>query len=157
MTLDALLAGYPVTVTQAVVWGEMDGYRHVNNVVYFRYFENVRVLYVARVGWDLKLSGFGPILQAVKARFRRPLHYPDTITIAARATAIGSDRLVLEHRIVSHEQQAVTTDGESVLVTYDFDINAKVMMPEDLRRRIVELEGREVPALTRAGRGEATS
>ena len=29
---DALLAGYPVVVEQAVVWGDMDSYRHVNNV-----------------------------------------------------------------------------------------------------------------------------
>jgi hypothetical protein len=30
--LDELVAGYPVVVRQAVVWGEMDSYRHVNNV-----------------------------------------------------------------------------------------------------------------------------
>jgi acyl-CoA thioester hydrolase len=30
--LDELLAGFPVVVEQAVVWGDMDAYRHVNNV-----------------------------------------------------------------------------------------------------------------------------
>jgi hypothetical protein len=29
---EELLAGYPVVVRQAVVWGDMDSYRHVNNV-----------------------------------------------------------------------------------------------------------------------------
>jgi acyl-CoA thioester hydrolase len=33
-----------------VVWGEMDSYAHVNNVVYFRYFENARIAYLDRVG-----------------------------------------------------------------------------------------------------------
>jgi acyl-CoA thioesterase FadM len=31
---EPLLAGFPVVVRQAVVWGEMDSYRHVNNVAY---------------------------------------------------------------------------------------------------------------------------
>ncbi len=153
MTLD-LLAGYPVTLTQAVAWGEMDAYRHVNNVVYFRYFENVRVLYLSQLGWaHMKPSGVGPILQATKARFRRPLRYPDTITIAARATALGVDRLVLEHRIVSHSQGAVTTEGESVIVAFHYDRSEKVPVPDDLRRRLVEIEGRELPPLTTAAGG----
>ncbi len=41
--LAELIAGYPVVIHQPVVWGEMDFYRHVNNTVYFRYFENVRL------------------------------------------------------------------------------------------------------------------
>ena len=48
---ESLLAGYPVVVEQAVFWGEMDSYRHVNNVVYFRYFESARLEYFRRLGW----------------------------------------------------------------------------------------------------------
>ena len=44
-----LLAGFPVIVEQAVVWGDMDSYSHVNNVVYFRYFENARLEYFRRL------------------------------------------------------------------------------------------------------------
>src|SRR6202140_1958640 len=46
-----LLVGYPVIVELPVVWGEMDSYRHVNNVVYFRYFENARIEYFRRLDW----------------------------------------------------------------------------------------------------------
>ena len=48
---ETLLTGFPVVVAQAVVWGEMDAYRHVNNVVYFRYFENARIEYFRRIDW----------------------------------------------------------------------------------------------------------
>ena len=37
----ALLDGFTVTVTFPVAWGEMDAMGHVNNTVYFRYFETV--------------------------------------------------------------------------------------------------------------------
>src|ERR1700723_3482018 len=66
-----LLAGYPVVVELPVAWGEMDFYRHVNNTVYFRYFESARLEYFRRLGWFEyeEQTGVGPILQAASARF----------------------------------------------------------------------------------------
>src|SRR5262249_46610813 len=90
-----LLQGFPVIVTQAVVWGDMDSYRHVNNVVYFRYFENGRLEYFRRLGWFEfeEETGIGPILASTQARFRRPLTYPDTISIGTRVSVIDADRI----------------------------------------------------------------
>jgi acyl-CoA thioester hydrolase len=139
---DELLAGFPVVVEQAVVWGEMDSYRHVNNVVYFRYFENARLEYFRRLGWcEFEAeTGIGPILAATQARFRRPLTYPDIILIGARAANVGVDRFTLEHRLISRSQTALAADGEGTVVIYDYRRGKKVHMPEELRRRISELE-----------------
>jgi acyl-CoA thioester hydrolase len=139
-----VLAKYPVIVRQAIVWGEMDSYRHVNNVVYFRYFENARLEYVRQLGWfELeKETGIGPILGATQARYRRPLTYPDNIAITARAVDIGEDRFTLEHVIVSERQQAVVTEGSGLVVVYHHAEGHKAAMPAELRRRIAELESR---------------
>src|SRR5256885_557267 len=45
------LAQFKVVIDQPVAWGDMDSFGHVNNVVYFRYFENARVEYFRRIGW----------------------------------------------------------------------------------------------------------
>src|SRR5438094_103286 len=116
----ALLAGYPVVIDLPVAWGDMDAYRHVNNVVYFRYFENARLEYFRRLGW-FKLeteTGVGPILAATQARFRRALTYPDTVSVGARVTAVEDDRFTMEHVLVSHRLAAVAADGQSVIVTF---------------------------------------
>jgi acyl-CoA thioester hydrolase len=138
-----LLAGFPVIVQQQVVWGDMDFYQHVNNVVYFRYFENARLEYFRRLDWFNfeKETGVGPILAAAQARFRRPLTYPDFIAIGARVADIGTDRFFLEHLIVSKEQRQITTVGQGTLVTYHYGRQEKVPVPEELRRRIAELQG----------------
>lgn len=137
-----LLQGYPVIIEQAVVWGEMDAYQHVNNAVYFRYFENVRVEYFRRLEWsmDRNVQEVGPILAAVDARFRKPLTYPDTALITGRVTAIGVDRLTMEHRVISRRLGAVTTEGKSLIVTYDYRNQQKVPLSDDLRQRIAALE-----------------
>src|SRR5207237_2253238 len=80
-----LLTGFPVIVEQAVVWGEMDAYRHVNNVVYFRYFENARLEYFRRLDWTAleRETGIGPILATTQAKFRKALSYSDLIWFCA--------------------------------------------------------------------------
>ncbi|HEY8505596.1 MAG TPA: thioesterase family protein [Gemmataceae bacterium] len=140
----ALLAGFPVVVEQAVAWGEMDAFAHVNNVAYFRYFENARLEYFRRIDWLglMDRTGIGPIVASTSARFRRPLFYPDTIAVGARLVVMDADRLTLEHRIVSERLGAVTTEGEVVVVSFDYRHNKKAALPEELRRRIEELEGK---------------
>jgi len=140
--MDALTAPYPVVVEQAVIWGDMDAYQHVNNVVYFRYFENARLEYFRHLDWfSLEAeTGVGPILAYTQARFRRPLTYPDTIRIAARIAEIGDDRMTMEHIIVSLQQQEIVTEGQSTIVTFHYADNRKVSVPDELRRRIAALE-----------------
>jgi acyl-CoA thioester hydrolase len=139
---DELLSGYPVVVRQAVVWGEMDSYCHVNNVVYFRYFENARLEYFRRLDWPAfeQETGIGPILAATQARFRRALTYPDTIAVTARLGTLGEDRFTLEHRIFSTQLGDVATEGQGTVVAYHYPRGTKVSLPEELRRRIANLE-----------------
>src|SRR5690606_27481110 len=75
-----LLEGFPIVVPNPVAWADMDVFRHVNNAVFFRYFENARIRYLEAIGFgdDDRHSGLGPILHSTNARFRRPLRYPDT-------------------------------------------------------------------------------
>ena len=45
MTSDELLGDFPVCVREPVIWGDMDAFGHVNNIVYLRYFESARIAY----------------------------------------------------------------------------------------------------------------
>src|ERR1051325_592438 len=125
---EELFQTFPVIVTQAVVWGDMDAYQHVNNVVYFRYFENARLEYVRRLDWFAyqQVTGIGPILAATQARFRRALTYPDTIHIGIRLLEMKEDRFTVEHHIVSEKLNEIATLGQGVIVAYHYPTNAKV-------------------------------
>ena len=133
---------FPVVVEQAVVWGDMDSMRHVNNAVYFRYFENARLEYFRRLDWfQYEIdTGVGPIVSATQARFRRPLAYPDTILIGARLLTIEEDRFTLEHRLVSDQLDDVAATGQVTVVTYHYPQQHKTAIPDELRHRITTLE-----------------
>lgn len=138
------LAGYPVVLQQPVAWGDMDAYQHVNNVVYFRYFENVRLAYFERLDWRglEKDTGVGPIVASTQARFRRAVTYPDMLWVGARLFSLQEDRFTLEHRIVSEKQADWVTEGQVVIVTYAYGQGKKVPIPEEMLRRIREVEGK---------------
>jgi acyl-CoA thioester hydrolase len=136
------LAGYPVVVEMPVAWGDMDYFRHVNNIVFFRYFESARIEYLERVGFrELSDGGeVGPILSATGCRFRRPLTWPDTVRVGARVSAIGEDRFDMEYRLLSTAQNEVAAEGTGTLVSYDYGAGRKASLPARVRAAIEALE-----------------
>lgn len=141
------LARFPVVVELPVCWGEMDAYQHVNNVVYFRYFENARLEYFRRLDWFAleKETGIGPILAATDGRFRKALTYPDRIRVGVRVLLpLGEDRFNLEYCLWSERLQAVAATGGCLIVTYRYQEGQKAAIPDELRQRIEALEATAV-------------
>lgn len=134
---------FPVIVDIPVAWGDMDAFRHVNNVTYFRYFESARVSYFDRLRLmeGIIETGVGAILASTECNYRIPLTYPDTVSVGAKVVEIGDDRFVMRHAAFSHNYNKIAAEGTAVLVTFSYRENMKILMSEDLRRRISEIEG----------------
>jgi acyl-CoA thioester hydrolase len=137
-----LLSDYPVVVELPVVWGEMDAFQHVNNVVYFRYFESARIAYSMKIGLHAlrDLTGIGPILGSTSCKYRLPLTYPDTVSVGARTVKIEEDRFTMKYAIVSHKHGKIAAEGDGVIVMYDYREGKKTEVPAEIRQRIEDLE-----------------
>lgn len=149
-TVDGALSGYAIVLELPIAWGEMDALGHVNNVVFFRYFESARIAYLRAIGFigDGEHGRIGPILASTHCRFRRPLQFPDRVFVGARATEVGADRFVMEYRIVSATAGELAAEGGGVVVAYDYAAQSKAALPHVVLQRIRELEA-AVPALHR--------
>lgn len=136
------LAAFPVRIELDVAWGDMDSYAHVNNVVYFRYFENARIPYLDRVGWmrSMQETGLGPIVASTSARYRKPVSYPDRLLVGARVRDVHTDRVTFEYCLVSTKWNAVAAEGQAVVVSYDYRKESKCPIPDEVRAAIEELE-----------------
>lgn len=147
------LKDYPVVISQVVDWGDMDAYQHVNNAVYFRYMENSRIEYMQRIGWFIAENPprVRPILADAHLRFRRAVTFPDTLWIGARLLWISSDRFVLEHRMVSSRRGEVTTEGQGTIVSFDYEVQRKAPLPEEVRQRLEALEGKPLGSFSQQG------
>jgi acyl-CoA thioester hydrolase len=148
---------WTVTIEVPVVWAEMDAFGHVNNAVYLRYFESSRIEYLRQAGWfELPTAPggrVGVILHSVQARFRRPVTFPDTLLVSSRLLTIAEDRFTLEHQVWSTKMGEVGTEGQGLIVSYDYQRHEKALIPEAARQRILALEsgaGRPPPSDTKA-------
>ena len=140
--IHTLLEGYPVIVEIPVAWGDMDAFQHVNNVVYFRYFESARIAYAAKIGLHAyrEQTGLGPILGSTSCRYKLPLTYPDTVSVGARTVDVGEDRFTMQYAIVSHRHRKIAAEGDGVIVMYNYHEGKKTAIPDEIRQRIEDLE-----------------
>ncbi len=138
---DALI-DFPLVIKLPVVWREMDSLGHVNNVIYFTYFENARIAYFERVGMPEKMveNSKGPILGSTSCRFKAPLVYPDTIWVGARMRGLSEYRFHQNYLVVSEKLGRVAATGEGAIVYYDYLLAQKTPIPETLRQRILAFD-----------------
>jgi acyl-CoA thioester hydrolase len=119
----------------------MDAYGHVNNAMFFRYFETARIAFLDRCGFlaSYDQHGIGAILHSTDCRFRRALVFPDEILVGTRTLDVAGDRFTMGYRIVSLGQDAVAADGTGIVVAYDYHSGTKVPLPGEVRRGVEAL------------------
>jgi acyl-CoA thioester hydrolase len=130
-----------VTVEIPVAWGDMDAFGHVNNTVYFKWFETARIHYFEKIGLNerMKRDRKGPILARTTCDFEKPLTFPDTVRASAKVVKLGNTSFVMEYRVTS-AKHGDAAKGEGVIVLVDYEKGGKVPLDAELRARIEELE-----------------
>jgi acyl-CoA thioester hydrolase len=60
-------------------WGDMDAMGHVNNTVYFRYLETIRIDWFDKIGFSPDPQGEGPVIVNAFCNFYKQLEYPGDV------------------------------------------------------------------------------
>jgi acyl-CoA thioester hydrolase len=121
----------------------MDAFQHVNNTVYLRWMESARIAYFERLDLaDRSLGeGVGPILARTEIDYRRPVTYPDTVTIVVGVTRVGTSSFAMSDSVTSEKQGgAVVAEGRTVQVLIDYGTGEKVPLDAEMRERIEALQ-----------------
>ncbi len=125
---------FPIRVELPVQWGDMDAFGHVNNTMYFRYFETARLAYFNRLGMmeNQQSSQVGPILASTDCQFKRALKYPDDIIVGASVTENHEYGFMMHYGIYSKTQDTVTSLGSGRVVMMDYATGQKVRPATEL-------------------------
>ncbi|MDA1251434.1 MAG: thioesterase family protein [Planctomycetota bacterium] len=148
------LEGFPVLVEFPIQWGDQDALAHVNNVIYFRWWETSRVTYAKRIGmfggdtFPHDRPRTGSVLAGMQCNFRKQLNWPDSVRVGSRVKRVGNSSLEIEHRLLSANVDGVIADAVSTMVAFDFDQQKTVRVSDEIRAAIRTLEGdREIEGL----------
>ena len=140
--MERLKSKYPVVLSQDLVWSDMDAFQHINNRVYLRYFEDVRMAYFEKIkvmGHKNKTQ-FGPILAAINCNFRAPLSYPDRIQVATTVEELERRRFKMSYVVYSEKLEKVAAEGDGLIVYYDYENQKSCPIPDAIRASINALQ-----------------
>ena len=125
------------TMQMPIRWGDMDAMGHVNNTIYFRYLEIVRLDWFDRIGCAPDPQGEGPLIVNAFCNFHRQLEYPGSVL--AKHYVANPGRSSFDTYITLERSDApgtVYASGGATTVWTDFPAQKSAPMPDWLRRLV---------------------
>jgi len=124
--------GFAFTHPIEVRFRDCDQMGHVNNSVYFSYFEQCRLQF-----WRV-LTGAPDLLTSVilahtACDFRAPAHFGDRLEARTRIAAIGRSSVTTTYELVNAADGRILAEGKAVLVSYDYAANRSRRLPDSTR------------------------
>jgi acyl-CoA thioester hydrolase len=129
---------YPVQIELPVQWGDMDAFGHVNNAMYFKYFESVRIAYFEKlhVMGNKSPKDIAPILAETSCRYKYPLHFPDTLKVGATIIENHTYGFLMEYAVYSQKLKKITSIGTGRIVMLNYSTHEKVIVDKALLEKI---------------------
>jgi acyl-CoA thioester hydrolase len=116
---------------------DLDGLGHVNNSIFFQYFEQARLEHCARLGRQPVYAREGGArhrfaLAETTCRYRAPALFGDTLRVVVRTTEVGQRSFALAYEVRRDGDDTLIAEGSSVQVWLD-ESGRPAPLPEEFR------------------------
>lgn len=134
---------FPHYSEMKVRWRDIDVLGHVNNAVYFTYFETARVEYMERA---FPRRDFDLHLVSASCEFLLPLHRGDVARVGVRVPWVGRTSFAFAYEIcLADDPDRLVARGTSVQVVFDRGGGGKRTIKPDWLAAVAQVEGRPPP------------
>ena len=129
----------PYVHRERVRFGDLDAMRHLNNVVFLRYFETARIAFLR----DLfpthdpahpETSRTGLIFAECHINYRSPVHFDEEVAIECTVGEIR--RSAFQMRFTMTVDDRLVADGYGWLVGFDYETQGSTRLPDPLREAL---------------------
>lgn len=121
-------------------WHDNDVYGHVNNVVYYSFFDSaVNTYLIESGGLDIHAGAVVGFVVSSSCDYFASITFPECIEIGLRVGKLGNSSVQYELAIFKHGEEQACAAGRFVHVFVDRDSNRPVGIPESLRAALARL------------------
>jgi acyl-CoA thioester hydrolase len=125
---------YPAFRRITTRWMDNDAYRHVNNVVYYSFFDTaVNQMLIEAGVLDIASSPAIGLVVETGCRYFAPVAFPDTIDAGVRVTKLGRSSVRYEVGLFRNDDTTAAAAGHFVHVYVDRDSNRPTPIPTATR------------------------
>lgn len=122
------------TTRMPIRWGDMDALGHVNNTVYFRYFEQARLEWMGEIGFVPDSDETGPVIVNAHCTFLRQLKYPGEIEVRTFAGPAGRSSFETFYELRRIDQPDIlVAEGSAKVVAINFLSGKSIDLPDSMR------------------------
>lgn len=133
-------ADYPYLRDITTRWMDNDAYGHVNNVVYYSFFDTaVNGWLIEHGALDIAASPVIGFVVETACHYFAPLAYPQTVTAGVRVAHLGRSSVRYEIAIFTAGDDAAAAQGEFVHVFVDRATRRPVELPPRLRDALARI------------------
>lgn len=114
---------------------------HVNNAVYFTYFEQARAVMAETLGLrrELAASGLGVILAHASCDYKAQVVFGDEVEVGVRMLSLGRSSFTSGFEVRRVRDDAVVAVGRAVQAVFDYDAGRTAPIPDGLRAKLEAL------------------
>ncbi len=128
---------YPLTTR----WSDNDIYGHVNNVIYYSYFDTVANRYlIEEGGLDINDGSIVGFVVNSGCQYLSPIAYPESIEAGLRVDKLGNSSVQYGIGIFREGEAEAAAFGHFVHVFVDRAANASVPIPAGLRLALAKIQ-----------------
>ena len=121
-------------------WIDNDIYGHVNNVVFYSYFDTVVNEYLIASGWlDIHGGAVIGLVVETMCRYMKPLAFPEVIEAGLRVSRLGRSSVRYEVAIFKKGEDDAAAAGHFIHVYVDRATRRPVPLPEPLRAALTRI------------------
>ena len=121
-------------------WGDNDVYGHVNNVVYYAWFDTaVNGFLIGQGLLDIENSPVFGVVVETRCRYFREFTYPEDVHAGLRVARLGNTSVVWEIGLFREGEDEAAALGHFVHVYVDRQTRRPVPLPDDSRRILAGL------------------
>ena len=115
-------------------WGDMDAMGHLNNTVYFRYLETVRIDWMRSIGCSIDPRGEGFVIINAFCTFHKQLEYPGDAVVKMFVSDVGRSSFESWATISrADDADVVYASGGATTVWVDFPKQKSAPIPAQVR------------------------
>ena len=129
-------------------WMDNDAYGHVNNVVYYSFFDTaVNRFLIDRGVLRIDSSPVIGLVVETGCRYHRPLAFPETVEVGIRVAHLGTSSVRYELGVFREGDDLAAAEGHFVHVYVDRESRTPAPLPDALRAVLEEIH-RPTPVST---------
>jgi len=122
-------------------WMDNDVYGHINNVVYYSFFDTaVNGYLVAQGALDIAEGAVIGLVVETQCNYFKPIAFPDRVRAGIRVTHRGTSSVRYEVGIFKNDDDTAAAQGHFVHVYIDRASGRPVPLPDALKRVLAKLE-----------------